>query len=568
MEDYSDEGLDLYDDVISANTTGALTDSGIDMTPVKKLDSSNGSDLNLALSQPAVRKHQIYVGNLQWWTTDEDVKSAILSIGVNDFVELKFFENRPNGQSKGFCVVSLGSDNSVRNCLENLIKKELHGNKPIVTLATKQSLNQFESQSKTRAAPPGNVLPRPPHPAMINQAIAAAAAATNGTLGARMLLPHMRPPMPPPGIPPGAPQNPPTGVIPRFQNAPGAPQQWNGQRPGLPPRMPVQGPQSNPIPGTIQRPGNMIMQPNIRPEWNRPQIAPQGFPNQIPPHMQGANIPGIRANMGMQAGQAMGPGTHPAPHVNPAFFPQSGPLPQVGPPMGPNPSMQPMQMGANNMPQGAMYAPGSQLQSAGGYGATGEGHRTDIPISEQEFEETMGRNRTVSSSAIARAVSDAAVGEYASAIETLVTAISLIKQSKVAHDDRCKILISALQDTLHGVESKSYGSSRRDRSRSRDRSHRRSHRDRSLSRYRDRSRDRDRDRERDRDRDRDRDRERDRDRDRDREREGRDRDRDRDRERDREGRDRERERYYVDYTARERTRDTEYQERNDERYNY
>lgn len=53
------------------------------------------------------------------------------------------------------------------------------------------------------------------------------------------------------------------------------------------------------------------------------------------------------------------------------------------------------------------------------------------------------------------------LGEYASAIETLVTAISLIKQSKVANDDRCKILISSLQDTLHGVETKSYGSARR-----------------------------------------------------------------------------------------------------------
>lgn len=73
----------------------------------------------------------------------------------------------------------------------------------------------------------------------------------------------------------------------------------------------------------------------------------------------------------------------------------------------------------------------------------------------------MGRNRTVSSSAIARAVSDAAAGEYASAIETLVTAISLIKQSKVAADDRCKILISSLQDTLRGLETKGYGSSRR-----------------------------------------------------------------------------------------------------------
>jgi cleavage and polyadenylation specificity factor subunit 6/7 len=33
------------------------------------------------------------------------------------------------------------------------------------------------------------------------------------------------------------------------------------------------------------------------------------------------------------------------------------------------------------------------------------------PISEAEFEEIMGRNRTVSSSAIARAVSDAAAGK-------------------------------------------------------------------------------------------------------------------------------------------------------------
>ena len=40
---------------------------------------------------------------------------------------------------------------------------------------------------------------------------------------------------------------------------------------------------------------------------------------------------------------------------------------------------------------------------------------------------------------------DASCNEYGSAIETLVTAISLIKQSKVANDDRCKILISSLQ---------------------------------------------------------------------------------------------------------------------------
>lgn len=109
------------------------------------------------------------------------------------------------------------------------------------------------------------------------------------------------------------------------------------------------------------------------------------------------------------------------------------------------------------------------------------------------------RDLTFYSFFIRRAVSDAAAGEYSSAIETLVTAISLIKQSKVAHDERCKILISSLQDTLHGIETKSY--SRRDRSRSRDRSHRRPRRERSTSRsYRERSRERERERDRERER--------------------------------------------------------------------
>lgn len=56
----------------------------------------------------------------------------------------------------------------------------------------------------------------------------------------------------------------------------------------------------------------------------------------------------------------------------------------------------------------------------------------DASLSEAEFEEIMNRNRTVSSSAISRAVSDASAGDFASAIETLVTAISLIRQSKVS----------------------------------------------------------------------------------------------------------------------------------------
>lgn len=76
------------------------------------------------------------------WTSDQDITDAVQSVGVGDFVEVKFFENRANGQSKGFCVISLGSEQSMRICMERLPKKELHGQNPIVTFPTKQALNQ------------------------------------------------------------------------------------------------------------------------------------------------------------------------------------------------------------------------------------------------------------------------------------------------------------------------------------------------------------------------------------------------------------------------------------------
>lgn len=94
------------------------------------------------------------------WTTDQDITDAVNGCGINDFQEVKFFENRANGQSKGFCVITLGSESSMRQLMDRLPKSDLHGQKPIVTLPTKQALNQFESQQKTRPIPPSSNLPR------------------------------------------------------------------------------------------------------------------------------------------------------------------------------------------------------------------------------------------------------------------------------------------------------------------------------------------------------------------------------------------------------------------------
>ncbi|XP_015929088.1 cleavage and polyadenylation specificity factor subunit 6 [Parasteatoda tepidariorum] len=545
--DYNhDTNVDLYDDVITAPSDDHHNDEG--------RPSSAGSGASPHHSRHGGKRVAAYVGNLTWWTTDKDLTEAMQSLGVNDILEIKFYENRANGQSKGFCIVALSSENSLRIIMEKLPKKELHGQNPAVTACTRQNLNYFELQSRKGGHGGGNRHDnsnerrsrdrdrerdrdgrdnRNDSRGMQQDRSRNRGNANQGYQQQKMPPgPHMQPPPqgpPPPQYQPGrtpwmsAP--PPQIQMPPPPGRPGAPQVNTGApppppglqapppvRPGPPPPnnlrlppprgpLPPMGPRGIPPPDTRGPPptndwDRHLSQPPPQHVGLPPQ--PVGPPNRPPPPVPAP-------------GQGMPPAIPPpappipSPHINPAFFHQQGVPPGLAP--------------ASQAPD--LYNRPPPVQFSDYRSITDRGPEPSSSISDAEFEEIMGRNRTVSSSAIARAVADASAGDYASAIETLVTAISLIKQSKVANDERCKILISSLQDTLHGIESKSYGSRSKDRARSRERERSRerssrreksSRRDRSRSRdreYRDRSRERDRyhdDRYRDKDRDHDRDR--------------------------------------------------------------
>ncbi|XP_054656042.1 cleavage and polyadenylation specificity factor subunit 6 isoform X3 [Dunckerocampus dactyliophorus] len=520
------EQIDLYDDVISPSANNG--DAPEDRDYLDSLPSQGGTEGGKTAPPNVVytysgKRIALYIGNLTWWTTDEDLTEAIRSIGITDVLEIKFFENRANGQSKGFALVCVGSDGSSRKLMDLLSKRELHGQNPIVTPCNKQSLSQFEMQSRKsnqsgqmsgegKAGPPGTGrsgfpmgsrgrgrFPGPPGPGGDR---------FPGSVGPGGPPPHFHggmqgPPRPPPG-PPGPPGPPPGQGLPLPLGPPN-----RGDRPPPPVLFPGQfgQPPLGPLPPGPPPPGY-----GPPPGPPPPQQGPPP-PGPFPPRPPGPIGPPLALAPPPHMGGPPPGGPPPAPHVNPAFFPPPG---------------------SNNMPPNDRGPPGPNdpygrppPYERGDYGPGGrdmDASRT--PLSEAEFEEIMNRNRAISSSAISRAVSDASAADYGSAIETLVTAISLIKQSKVSADDRCKVLISSLQDCLHGIESKSYGSAssdhvtitpkRRERSRERDhsRSREKSRRHKSRSRdrhedyYRERSRERDRHRERDRDRDRERERER------------------------------------------------------------
>lgn len=42
---------------------------------------------------------------MTWWTTDEDLRKVFNDFGIYDIVDIKFYDNRSNGQSKGYAIV-------------------------------------------------------------------------------------------------------------------------------------------------------------------------------------------------------------------------------------------------------------------------------------------------------------------------------------------------------------------------------------------------------------------------------------------------------------------------------
>lgn len=67
---------------------------------------------------------------------------------MNDIVEVRFGENRQNGQSKGFCSVACLSEHSVKVVLDRVPGRQLNGQLLTVLPFNKQSLAKLDEPSK------------------------------------------------------------------------------------------------------------------------------------------------------------------------------------------------------------------------------------------------------------------------------------------------------------------------------------------------------------------------------------------------------------------------------------
>jgi RNA recognition motif-containing protein len=72
----------------------------------------------------------IYVGNLSWSMTDEDLSSLFTQYG--SVTSAKILKDKMNGRSKGFGFVEMEDDEAAKTAIANLNETEIQGRKLIV----------------------------------------------------------------------------------------------------------------------------------------------------------------------------------------------------------------------------------------------------------------------------------------------------------------------------------------------------------------------------------------------------------------------------------------------------
>ena len=87
----------------------------------------------------------IYVGNLSWSMTDDDLSNLFTQFG--SVTSAKILKDKMNGRSKGFGFVEMEDDEAAKTAIANLNETEVQGRKLIVNESQPRQEGDFKKRS-------------------------------------------------------------------------------------------------------------------------------------------------------------------------------------------------------------------------------------------------------------------------------------------------------------------------------------------------------------------------------------------------------------------------------------